>query len=36
MFTSKSAYFMLLFLEIVALKIAHLKNAFLLIQIQKA
>ncbi len=28
MFTSKSAYFMLLFLEIVALKIAHLKNAF--------
>lgn len=32
----KSAYFMLLFLEIVALKIAHLKNAFLLIQIQKA
>ncbi len=30
MFTSKSAYFMLLFLEIVALKIAHLKNAFLL------
>ena len=36
MFTSKSAYFMLLFLEIVALKIAHLKNAFLLIQIDTA